>query len=428
MASIAREPNGRRRIQFMAADGSRKTIRLGKVSQRAAEAVKVHVERLVTVSITGAPIEDETARWVANLDAELSEKLARVGLIRATSHATLGAFLEGELAKATVKGATTIFYGHTIRNLVQFFGVDKPLRTITPGDADDFRRFLVSEGLAPVTVARRVSLAKTFFRAAVRHKLVPTNPFDGVTGGPKSNPSRLRFITREVTQRILDACPDAEWRLLVALARYGGLRTPSESLSLRWSDIDWAKARMVIRSSKTEHRPGGDSRVCPIFPELMPYLEEAFAQASEGAVLVIDRWQHAAKNTETGWKNVNLRTRFTKIIRRAGVEPWPKLWHNLRASRETELSESFPAHVVCKWIGNSPRVAHEHYLQVTEEHFQKAAQNPAQQSAAIPRKMGKMEGGEEQESPEMREIATIYSPLRGEQIGPEGFEPPTKGL
>jgi hypothetical protein len=183
---------------------------------------------------------------------------------------------------------------------------------------------------------------------------------------------------------------------------------------------------MVIRSSKTEHRPGGDSRVCPIFPELMPYLEEAFAQASEGAVLVIDRWQHAAKNTETGWKNVNLRTRFTKIIRRAEVEPWPKLWHNLRASRETELSESFPAHVVCKWIGNSPRVAHEHYLQVTEEHFQKAAQNPAQQSAAIPRKMGKMEEGDEQESPEMREIATICSPLRGEQIGPEGFERPPK--
>jgi hypothetical protein len=193
MASIAREPNGRRRIQFVAADGSRKTIRLGKVSQRAAEAVKVHVERLVTVSITGAPIEDETARWVANLDAELSEKLARVGLIRATSHATLGAFLEGELAKATVKGATTIFYGHTIRNLEQFFGADKPLRTITPGDADDFRRFLVSEGLAPVTVARRVSLAKTFFRAAVRHKLVATNPFDGVTGGAEIESQPLAF-------------------------------------------------------------------------------------------------------------------------------------------------------------------------------------------------------------------------------------------
>jgi hypothetical protein len=69
------------------------------------------------------------------------------------------------------------------------------------------------------------------------------------------------------------------------------------------------------------------------------------------------------------------------------------LWHNLRASRETELSESLPARVVCKSISNSPRVAHEHYLQVTDEHFQKAAQNPAQQFAAIPRKMGKMERG-----------------------------------
>ena len=34
---------------------------------------------------------------------------------------------------------------------------------------------------------------------------------------------------------------------------------------------------------------------------------------------------------------VNLRTQFCRIIRRAGFAPWPKLWHNLRASRESEL-------------------------------------------------------------------------------------------
>jgi hypothetical protein len=35
------------------------------------------------------------------------------------------------------------------------------------------------------------------------------------------------------------ACPDAQWRLLVALARYGGVRTPSESLAIEWSHVDW---------------------------------------------------------------------------------------------------------------------------------------------------------------------------------------------
>ena len=30
-----------------------------------------------------------------------------------------------------------------------------------------------------------------------------------------------------------------------------------------------------------------------------------------------------------------------RIIGRAGLQPWPKLFHNLRASRETELSEDY---------------------------------------------------------------------------------------
>ena len=96
-------------------------------------------------------------------------------------------------------------------------------------------------------------------------------------------------------------------------------------------------------------------------------------------------------------KNANLHTTFEKIIRRAGVRPWPKIWHNLRASRQTELCLEHPEHVVCCWMGNSKAVARENYLQVTDADIQRAvqgrggsgssgfigaAQNPAQQAAA----------------------------------------------
>ena len=57
----------------------------------------------------------------------------------------------------------------------------------------------------------------------------------------------------------------------------------------------------------------------------------------------------------------------------------------MRSTRETELAESYPMHVVCQWIGNSQQVAAKHYLQVTDEHFERASQgdeiaarNPAQ--------------------------------------------------
>ena len=42
----------------------------------------------------------------------------------------------------------------------------------------------------------------------------------------------------------------------------------------------------------------------------------------------------------------------------------------MRASRQTELQREFPLHVVCSWLGNSPRIAQQSYLLVTEDDFQ----------------------------------------------------------
>ena len=81
----------------------------------------------------------------------------------------------------------------------------------------------------------------------------------------------------------------------------------------------------------------------------------------------------AIANTAMGWKNSNLRTEMTRLLRRAGVSGWPRLFHSMRASRQTELQREFPLHVVCSWLGNSPRIAQQSYLLVTEDDFAKAA-------------------------------------------------------
>ena len=74
-------------------------------------------------------------------------------------------------------------------------------------------------------------------------------------------------------------------------------------------------------------------------------------------------------------------TTFTGLA----LKPWTKLFQNMRASRQTELEETFPSHVVCRWMGNSVKVAQKHYLQTTEDHYKKATQNPTQQASASPR-------------------------------------------
>ena len=74
-----------------------------------------------------------------------------------------------------------------------------------------------------------------------------------------------------------------------------------------------------------------------------------------------------------GWKNSNLRTEMTRLLRRAGVAGWPRMFHRMRASRQTELQREVPLHVVYSWLGNSPPIAQQSYLLVTEDDFAKAA-------------------------------------------------------
>jgi integrase len=269
-----------------------------------------------------------------------------------------------------------------------FFGPDRPLASIIAGDARDFERFLKAgarrgrygkaqpgDSLMPDTVRKRIANAKQFFADALDREILSRNPFAALKGGQKGNRQRDYFITREPAAKVIDACPDAQWRLLFALSRFAGLRCPSEHLALKWSDVDGAQGRITVHSPKTEHHEGKASRVIPLFPELHSYLETAWDESPDGAVYVISIRCDAA---------TNLRTRMEKIICRAGLTPWPKLFQNLRASRATELATEYPADVAAAWLGHSTLVANKHYWQVTDADFEraihdgtKAAQNAA---------------------------------------------------
>lgn len=373
MGSISYDPKtGRRAIQFVAGDGKRRSIRLGKVAARIAEEICRRVETLNTAGIAGMAIDGDTAAWLDKIGPDLHAKLAGVGLVQARAFAKLGDFLDGYVAKRSdVKPNTTRNLEVAKARLIAHFGRDRNPLHITPADADAFALSL-RETYASATVGRTVRRAKQFFRAAVRAKLIKDNPFADVKAPGQSNPARKFFITREMAEKVLAACPDAEWRLIFALSRYGGLRCPSEHLALTWAGVDWERNRLLVPSPKTEHHEGGAERWIPLFPELRPYLEEAFDRAEDGAVYVVSRCR-ASK--------VNLRTGLQRIIHKAGMKPWPKLFHNLRASRETELAETWPIHVVCAWIGNTALIAAKHYLQVTDDHFERATARAAESGA-----------------------------------------------
>ena len=72
----------------------------------------------------------------------------------------------------------------------------------------------------------------------------------------------------------------------------------SETLALKWSDVDWERQRIRVPSPKTEHY-GKSFREIPLFPKLEPYLRNAFELAAEGTEHVVTRYRDASQNLWT---------------------------------------------------------------------------------------------------------------------------------
>jgi hypothetical protein len=177
MASISTDAGGNRTIRFVGRDRKRRNIRIGKAAMRDAAGFKLRVEQLNAAQITGHPIGDDTAHWLATIGEELSDRLAAVGLIPRRGAAGLEAFLDGLVSERTdLKQSTRDHLRRAKEALVEFLGADEPLREITAGDTDDFRRWCFAEW-ADNTARRACGRAKQFFRVAVRKRLITATPF-----------------------------------------------------------------------------------------------------------------------------------------------------------------------------------------------------------------------------------------------------------
>jgi len=372
MASVVNDPNGRRRIQFVSPDGKRKTIRLGKIDRKSAESICRHVEALLAAKISGQPVPRDTAVWLTVIGEKLRQRLVRVGLVDDTPLVpTVSQWCQDYLDSRSdwsAKTRSNVLFA--VRLLVERLG-DTKLDKVTSADAEALVHAWESQ-YASNTVRRVTGWCRQFFAAAIKRGMLTRNPFADLPGTTRPNRSRSHYVSREEAQALIDAAPDAEWRLILALCRYAGLRFPSEVMALRWGDVLWDRDRMQVPNVKTRRKTGEAFRVVPLFPELRPYLEDAFALAASGQVFVITRWR---KQHYSMWKMLH------QIAHRAGVKWWPKPFINMRASCATDLVQRYPQHVVTAWLGHTREIAESHYWQVTEDHYRQAAQKAAQQQA-----------------------------------------------
>ena len=447
MASLCNDRNGNRRILFVDGDGNRKCIRLGKIDKRTAEAVLRHVENLLGSRLAGTSPPKDTATWLGGISDELRSKLAKVGLVEPVVGATeLAGAVKAYLDKQVhIKPASLCATEHALRSLVKYFGPTRRIGSITAGEADDFSRWLVTAGrlrtrcgapagLRPATVLKRLERVRTFFSDAQRRGLISNNPFEHVKRPRDNDADRQAYVPVEVVERLIEATPHLEWKLLLSMARYLGVRVPSEPFSMTWDCVNWADRTIRIPSPKTEVH-GKAYRVVGIPPPVMPHLERLFEAAPPGTTYIFEdlRQRESTKAAQRGWWSaVNLRQHLLRLIARIGEQPWPRLWHSLRASCQTDLAHRFPLHVVAAFLGNTPKIAVKHYLRVTEadyarlsnEHWS-AAQNAAQQVTEPSGILRKLPSQPIPQTVMVPLFTTQFCVTHPPKVPPEGLEPST---
>ena len=460
MASLTKTENGSYRILVVCADGKRRSVRLEKsTTKKQAETIKTNLEHLNASVASQGPLDLAVATWLGAIKSKAPKLYARIskaGLANSApvvQQVTLGEYLDAYFQGQSVKSSTETVYHHTWKRLEEYFKRATPLASITPAMAKQFKHWLENtsnkrdkavkaEGarkakpvpLAMNTVRRRIGLCRQIFAQAVQDGEITRNPFAGkdMPTTVRSNKERQFYVPLDDFNKVLKAAPNARWRALLVLARLGAFRIPSEAQGLKWEHIAWeAKRISVVLSSKTEHHKNRAVRIVPLLPAIEAELLKLHLEAPEGA-------EYVFPDIDAG---TNLRTTMLKIITRAGVAPWPKLFQNLRASGCTDFARTMPSHVAAAICGHTEQIAMEHYrmatdwdynealekvgalnVHATEDDVEKPSQNTAQQSKA---EQGQNGAADEEKPQEIKVLPLVLEALL---VGDTGFEPATSTM
>lgn len=372
MASVTNRPNGHRWIQYKTAHGTRSTIRLGKVTPAVAEQFRQRIDELIVANELKTKLSVDMQMWINGLGETFHAKLVAAGLVPPRTLRTVGELTTAWLSDSEWGTATRMSAETFVASFERYFGRECLLSAIDDTKAKEFRDWLHKHGaandgkLSKATVSRRIRWARQLLTFAVKKNAVGVSPFAGVSGYSEVNRSRDFFVQAEVIELLMTKTVDAEFCAILALARYGAVRCPSEVLPFEWTQINWETNTMVIKAPKTKHHEGHEQRTVPIFPELRRRLADLWESIDEGRYLFP---QHRRKAGAT------LTNKLETLCMRAGVKMWAKPWQNMRSTRETEWLRAYPINVVAEWLGHSPLIALKHYAQVESDQAAKAAAN-----------------------------------------------------
>ena len=331
--------------------GKQRTLYLGRsFTLASADRVTKIVSDILSCRKRGDTLPLDILRKIEALPGRVRKSFERLGLVGGVASWTLDNLLHSFYeSKSTLKLTTQKAYKTFGDLLLGFFGKDCRIDSIEKSECERFKNHLLTKYSA-CTVARGLRRCRSVFKSAVDAGWLVKNPFDKITVNAEVNLSRQVYIDRKTLSKVMANCRNDHDRLLLALARFGGLRIPSEIRQLRYCDFTDRVIR-IHEDTKT------GAREVPLFGEIRE---------------IFDRIVAAAQPSESSGRIfVNLgdfRPRIVSAIRAGGVEQWSKLFVNLRSSCITDMVERrYSEKMLDSMFGNSAVVRQRHYVQFRKD-------------------------------------------------------------
>jgi integrase len=148
---------------------------------------------------------------------------------------------------------------------------NKPLESITTGDMEQWKRHLQDRGVVGKTVISYLKDIGSIYRAAIREGLLTHNPVGAVETPDTSDSRERKPFSSEDVSALLKAAPSEEWRGMILVAAYTGLRL-GDAARLQWDCVDLQKKMITVIPAKTK-RKKVEVRI-PIQPDLLTYLSK----------------------------------------------------------------------------------------------------------------------------------------------------------
>jgi integrase len=179
--------------------------------------------------------------------------------------------------------------------------------------------------LGPGTVGQYLATLRHALRLArMEWGWLEQDPLAAVRWPPVPR-GRVRYLSDDERQRLLEACQASKNRLLspaVVLALSTGARK-MELLCVEWSDIDWMHRQLVLR-----HTKNGETRAVPLVGKAFEAVVALSQVRRIDTPLIFPR--------RDGEAPIDLRHAWYGALERAGVQDFR--WHDLRHSCASYLA------------------------------------------------------------------------------------------